>query len=441
MLIAFADGPLVAAPTWTRIDDTPNLVAEIEINTGKQTELDVTETGTAVVRINDTEGLFDPDNTGSPYFGNLDGKQILIQLYNPVTATWFPRFRGIIDEYGYDLNPATSGGVSIISDVQIECVDIMDYLAGVDLIPGVHGNTPPAGSEGTIFYEDGEVDARIIQVLADLGIDPDMYVVFSGNVDVQESLYDPGDKALVALRDAGDAEFPGLANIYVDRFGRFVFHGRGARIDPDGVSAGAGDAAWDFQRWYAGDGAAIVLDPTRAQIRPPVQFSRARNRLINSALCFPKGVTETVIPTLVFQDATSIAAYGVHSESWSELIVAGHKTNGDTADDQCLKYSTFWVTNFKDPRTRVQAVTIKAMRPDDPRAAETWRIMTRSDISDILDLEVGVAGGVGVAGEYFIEGWHQTIRPLNPTHDMVELSLNLSSTADWADPDNVFEGS
>ena len=36
-----------------------------------------------------------------------------------------------------------------------------------------------------------------------------MYVHFIGNVDVLETLYDPDDDILSAMRDAADAEFPG----------------------------------------------------------------------------------------------------------------------------------------------------------------------------------------------------------------------------------------
>ena len=34
VLIAFDDGPLVASPTWTRLDSTNSLVADIEIVAG-----------------------------------------------------------------------------------------------------------------------------------------------------------------------------------------------------------------------------------------------------------------------------------------------------------------------------------------------------------------------------------------------------------------------
>lgn len=434
--IAFDDGPLVADPTWTRIDDVDNLVAGIEISTGRQTEFDQTNTGSAVIRINDTDGLFDPVNVASPYFGLLDGKQIAISLWDPVQEEWFIRFRGIIDDWGYNLNPATVGGISIASNVEIQCVDIFDYLGGFELLPGVHGSAPPASSEGCVFYEDGEVNTRITEILTDAGIDPDMYVVFSGNVDVIETLYDPGDTAIVALRDAADAESAGLmANIYVDRRGRFVFHGRFARLDPEGVivDGPVSTDTWDFKTWNVGDGYAISNDPMTewAQLRPPFTFRRPRSRIINAALYYPRQnlgapLLETDIPDLVYQDGTSIAAYGVHSNSQSDLIIKEHKTNGNTAKDECLLFAEYAVENNKNPLSRIEQLTVKALPPNDPRAAGTWRMLSRCDISDRVYVQAAYPSGSegGLTG--FIEGWTQSIRPLNPTHDMVELTLNVS---------------
>lgn len=426
VLIGMASGPLTASPTWTRIDNTNGLVSAIEITSGKQTEFDKTEAGRYTVYLNDKTGLFDPANSSSPYFGTLDGKQILLQLYNPVDSTWYSRARGIIDEFGFDLNPATRSGVSILSNVQIKCVGIFDYLAGAELLPGVHGDVPPAGAESTIFYEDGEVDDRIVQILADVGVPSARYVVFSGNVMVQETKYDPGDSALVALRDAADAETPyALANIYEDRAGKFVFHGRQARIDPVTVAAGAG-GAWTFGQWKIGDGAAITGDSAFAQIRPPYQYSQARNKIVNAALIYQRGVDRATIPSLVVSDATSITAYGVHSQSYQDSINDGHKTNGDSASEDCVRSANFLVTNFKDPRIRIEALTVMSVSAGDARATPTWNVLCKSDISDLVRVKTGYPGGTGIDEDFFIEGFTQTIVPLNTTHDMVTLSLNVS---------------
>jgi hypothetical protein len=454
VLVAFDDGPLVAAPTWTRLDDTDNLVAGIDINRGKQTLLDRTDTGAATVYLNDTTGLFDPANTSSPYFGLLDGKQILLQLWNPVTSEWKPQFRGTIDDYGYQINDATGpDGKPIVANIQVDCVDVFDYLGGYGLTPGLDGVTPPSGSEGSIFYAatTGTVDGRIVEVLTDVGIDSTMYVVFTGNVKVQSVLYDADEAALTVLRDAADAELPNIANIYVDKQGRFVFHGRESRFDPvtvwtgiAGTDAGR-DAVWRFRQWKVGDGAAIAADSERAQVRV-LAYSRARSNIINAAIAYPKygdgevTFTEADIPDQAYVDAASILAYGKHALTpLSDLLVLEGSTTGNDAKAETALYAKLYVENQKDPRVSIQTLTLKAIRPDDPRASSTWGVLCGADISDIVNVSVGYPGGVGIQDDdYYVEGVTMQIRPLNPDHDYVELDLEVSP-AEWSmDTHGVF---
>lgn len=442
VLVAFDDGPLVAAPTWTRLDDTDNLVAGIDINRGKQTLLDRTDTGTATVYLNDTTGLFDPANTSSPYFGLLDGKQILLQLWNPVTSEWKPQFRGTIDDYGYQIDDATGpDGTPIVANIQVDCVDVFDYLGGYGLTPGLDGVTPPSGSEGSIYYAatSGNVDDRILEVMTDVGIDSSMYVVFTFNVKAQAALYDADEAALTVLRDCADAELPNIANIYVDKQGRFCAHGRESRFDPDTVAAGASAGAWDFTRWKVGDGTAIAADSERAQVRV-LAYSRARSAIINAAIAYPAGIAEADIPGQAYVDAASILAYGKHAlPPLSDLLVAEGSTTGNDAKTECGLYAKLYVENQKDPRVSIQTLTLKAIRPDDPRASATWGVLCGADISDIVNVSVGYPGGVGIQDDdYYVEGVTMQIRPLNPDHDYVELDLEVSP-AEWSqDTHGVF---
>src|SRR5574339_539578 len=96
VLVALSDGPLVAEPTWTRYDTlTDCRCAGWDSYAGRQSELDTTDTGTATVYFHDQENVLDDDD--------LVGLQIMLQLYNPVTATWQIRWRGHIDDIQRDL--------------------------------------------------------------------------------------------------------------------------------------------------------------------------------------------------------------------------------------------------------------------------------------------------------------------------------------------------
>ena len=220
---------LTASPTWTRYDElTDCRCAGFTIDTGRQSEFDVTDTGNATVFFNDRAGTFNDDA--------LIGRPIMLQVQDPITSTWQPQFRGVIDDTEHDVS-----GSAFVSNVQVRCKDIFDYLAQTRFLLGDHGDVVPAGAAGSIYYPDGPVatgtgdpgdGGRIEWILDDGGLDPTRYVVFSGNVDLIETFYDPDDPLLIGLRDACDAEFPGIANCYVDRHGRFVFHGRLGTVRP-----------------------------------------------------------------------------------------------------------------------------------------------------------------------------------------------------------------
>lgn len=427
--IAFDDPLLDPDPTWTRIDNVVR-VSRWEIRRGRDGELEKTGTGEATVFVNDTDGHFDPTNIASPWFGKLDGKQLAISRWNPISEEWAVRFRGYIEEIGHDLSPTQQK-----HEVAIKAVGFMDYLASAEMAPGQAGSLPPAGSEGNIFYEDAEVDDRILALLADAGFPTNLAVVFSGNVVVQESIYDPGYSFLAALQDAADAEFPGIANVYEDRLGRIVFHGRHARFAPDTVAADAGPEAWDFHRWKAGDEAETLLDPDTAQIRPPLHFDRSLKLVINAALAYPLGVDDNDIEAQLSTDATSMGKFGVRSWSAPDLRILQHKTNGNTALEETKLMADYYVANYSEPRTRPRQITLKALHPDDPRAEATWNLICGVDISDVVQLVVTQPAGNFFDDFFYVEGITEAGYPLGPHTPTgqefagVELTLDVSPTA------------
>jgi hypothetical protein len=151
VLVAWDDGPLEPNPTWTPLDQAsdgfpPQFVAGYDIKVGRQTLLSQTDTGTATVYCNDHEfGLFDDRNLSSPYQGKLSGRQIMLQLYDPV------RRCGSRSSVASSTTTATrstgpasdANGDPINASIQIECVDMFDYLNGYGLTPGLAGVTPP----------------------------------------------------------------------------------------------------------------------------------------------------------------------------------------------------------------------------------------------------------------------------------------------------------
>lgn len=419
VLVALADGPLVALPTWTRYDTlTDCRCYGFDSYAGRQSELDTTDTGVATVYFHDQTGQLDDDG--------IVGCQVMLQLFNPVTSTWHIRWRGHIDDIDHDL---VDGPPDIpLANVAFHCVGIFDYLGGCKMLPDVFGNAAPAGMNGVVFYEDGPVDDRIFALLDDAGIVSTMRVVFSGNVDVNETLYDPDDVILQGVRDAADAEFPGVANFYEDRYGRCAFHGRFARFDPEGTEAGG--ANWEFVRWEA----ATREDVTSgvAQIRE-FAYNRPRARILNSYVAWPRADEDglefdrSLIASMLQMDAGSISTYGHRGDDAPDLIIKEHKTNGNTGADECILFAEFYITNYAEIRKAIQRVVFKSHRPGDARAAATWDLMCRADIADAINLTVDEAELADVP--FFIDGIAVECRPLNPDYDLVTVTPNLTPAA------------
>lgn len=440
--VAFEDAWDVASPTWTRLDGTSGLVASYSIQRGRQDALAKTGTGTATVRLNDTAGLFDPSNVESDYFlAGLDGRQAGLALWNPVTETWRTIFRGFIDAYQFDVDPS-----GVVTRIEVELVDGLDYLAGCELSLDTAGDTPPPELElddGDIFYENDEVDDRIKAVLDDAQWPLALRTIFSGNVEIKSVVYPPATPALSVLSDAADAEWPGISNIYVagngPNAGKVTFHGRHARFDPDGVSAEAG-SAWDFTRWKVGDGSIASSDPTYAQLRK-LSFSRSRKLIINAAMALPDRWLETALtPAEIYlQTSThpdSIDTYGVRSWSAENLLTARQLgtplsvTNDDLTETR--KFAEYYVENFHNPTTQISSLGFRSIRPDDPRGPAVWALLAGVEISDIVQVRTVHPGGHGFADEeFFVEGISYDVQPLNGDYADVTLSLDVSPQAHY----------
>lgn len=418
-------------PTWTDITEADNFVASAQIDRGRQFELDVTDTGTASVVINDVDGILDPTNTTGPNFTNIRPLlQIKIDLLNPVTAEYTTIFRGFIEEFDYVWDPSQKVNVLTLS-----CADAFLILNAIEMqADGTFGDLPPPGAVGNIFFaRAASADDRMFQVLGNAVWSTDLTVIFSSNVKLLEGIYSPGDTVLQVLQECADAEFPGLGNVYVDKVGRVTFHGRDASFDPVGVSEGASPGAWPFQQWKAGDGAAVAASPSdTAQIRT-LSTNFGYDRIINYAYAAPKTISPLDQAGQIVSDGTSIGLNGFCAWSADGLLTAGGKDDSLNANDECALFAQYYVTNYAEPVERVTEISFLSMRPEDTRAAANWALICGADIADALELTVGAPGGGGFNLQpWFIQGLHYTITPLNGQYANVKLELDLSPQAYFA---------
>jgi hypothetical protein len=397
------------------LGDLPERVERISINRGRLDELDRTGTGTCTISLNYRGGSI-TDFTGA------DGS---VELVNPHGGS-ATVFSGIVDEMQYELAPS-----QVVTRLNVTLVDCLDYLAGVEMAPGIHGDTlPPSVDTGNIFWEQELVgplggdpyEGRIGRLVYQSGYGGPVEI-FSGNVQVRDTIYSPRTTILSAIFDAADAEFPGVANVFVQQDGTFTFHGRLARFNP-------GDAQYDINTYTAGDGAACNGDSSRARIHR-CRLGSSRQRIINAALATPEGIADADIEGQIVTDAGSIATYGTRSWSAENLLTFYDELNDLTANEAVLQFAQYYVDNYSSPQIRVEELTFASRAPDWANSSATWDVLCNADISDIVTLSVSNPGIAIADVDYFIEGVRMEISPLNPDYALVKKSLDLSPRAYW----------
>jgi hypothetical protein len=446
------DDPRTVSPTWTYLDSVDGIrVQEWSISRGRPNELEPVSAGTASVTIADRVGYFDPTNGGSPVFPNvLPDRQIKIQLFDPVQETWHCLFRGYIEEINIDVRSITYADGAVEHGVLFVTLDLVDAFAWFndhELMPyPKSGDEPPAGSESRVFYDDtpapvtvGPVADRIQAVLDDLGWSGALTDVFSGNVKITETTYEPGTTGLTALQDAVDSEFPGTALHFMSKDGVYTFHGRNARFRPD-------VAEYGINRRTVGDPSVTASDHTIAPIAE-LSFSIGKTFLRNSVLVVPQDTvvgtppTEDEIAGQLLEDATSIDAHGKKSLTFTDLLTLEGNATGNTALEECLLFAQYFRDNLKDPLPRITRMVFKSRMPQHRLADPLWKMICRCEISDLLTVKTAHVGGGGFNDGYYVEGIRYTGRPGNDQVHNITLEVDVSPEALFdddpfeADPD------
>jgi hypothetical protein len=243
------------------------------------------------------------------------------------------------------------------------------------------------------------------------------------------------------LTEAADAEFPGVGNIYTDRFGRFVFHGRLAKFTPEDIALEAGPGRWDWHTWDVGDGTAVRTDPANCSQMREFAFDRGLSKMINSASAWPMWSPRSTTGKLVqlsiaemngqsVRDTTSIDKTGVRSWTAQNLQTRTCQLDGVNGLVETKRMAQFYVDNYAQPRNRVTAIGFRSIGETTVGAAITWRLLTEIDISDEVSVTVDAPGGGGfLLEQFFVEGVHESCQMLTPDMDDVTLRLDLSPRA------------
>lgn len=421
-------------PTWERLDVGVDglRVAGIQIRSGRTAEFEQTGTGTLTIDCHDRNGALDP--TSPNYIGDLISSPLAVALRDPIRDEWFPSWRGCVDDVGLAVARSL-----VKADTQIGGVDALDFFANFELIPGLAGFVnAQLNKQGYVFYEDAGFDERINAVLEDAGWPTELSSIFTGNIICSESVYSSGDKVLQVIQEACDAEFPTVANYYVDRMGLLQVHGRYARFDPEAVSASASN--WTFREWKAGGNAQARADTGlggTAKMQEPYAFSESRAMIRNAALAYPQDTDQSDISNYIQTDEPSRERHGTRTWTAPNLQIAEETTLGMTAKQYCELLGQYIIENYAGAIPRIAKLTIGSEHPELAFGAASWEMICEADISDRVIVTIDHPGGGGfTTAEYFIEGRSLDIKPgpgtLDNAYPIVKATYDLSSADHWA---------
>ena len=262
---------------------------------------------TAVVRVNDPTGNFNPQNTSSIYYPNIQPLR-KIQIQANYSGTLYPIFSGYITEYKYTYPTSQETGF-----VDFICYDAfrLFFNSNVTTVTGA-----------TAGQDTGTRIGKILDVVA---WPPSQRSIQTGNTTCQ---VDPGSTRSV-LQACSTVEFTEQGAFYIDKSGVAVFKNRQYVVDAQSASptkfsnvTGSSDIN------YSG-----------------IQFAFDDKTIVNSATVTRVGGTAQTAT-----DATSIAAYFTHSVTAPDMLMQ--------TDANALALATAYVTSRKDTTIRIDSITL-----------------------------------------------------------------------------------
>jgi hypothetical protein len=295
------------APVIPTIVDVSASVLKISTRRERNLLQDKYLSASAVVRVNDPTGNWNPQNTSSIYYPNVQPLR-KIQIQADYLGTLYSVFSGYISEYKYTYPTGQETGF-----VDFICSDAFRLLYNSN-VTTVTGAT--AGQD---------TGTRINKILDMVTYPNSFRSIQTGNTTCQ---VDPGTVRTV-LDAIQTAEFTEQGAFYIDKNGSATFKNRQYVYDAQSVSptkfsnvTGSSDIN------YSG-----------------IQFALDDKTIVNQASVTPIGGTPQT-----YSDAASITQYFTRSITATNMIMQ--------TDANALALATAYVTSRKDTSIRIDSITL-----------------------------------------------------------------------------------
>jgi len=328
-----------AAP-WV---DVSSSVRNLSINRGKQRELDEYSSGSSSVTLDNTARLFDPNNSGGAYYG-----QIKVGRWMRITATYdstdYQLYQGVIRDWAFNYNfPNESTAIPRANDFIYDLNNV-----------NITASTSAALS-GTVIAEILN-EANIIPRDLDAGQETFQSVSLSNA------------NALGAIQIADKSEGGGLSAVYANTSNQIVFEDRQSLTSntrsntSQATFGGSALPVADIQLEYSGD--LIKNDVTLTRIG-----GSAQNKT----------------------DADSQSDYGIRSFNLTGLF--------NNSDPNVANIAQSYIDSFKEPELRVRRIVLH------PRQNDAVMVQALSrQIRDRITVTYDPPPSGTVTEEYFISG-------------------------------------
>jgi len=307
-------GILAESETPALIADLTSVTRAINIRRGRNLTRDTYEAGVATVRIFDPNSYFNPQNTSSPYYGQLTPLRKLRISATYGTSTYY-LFSGYTTDYVYSYDQAEN-----VSYVSINASDAFRLfnLAAITTISG-QANGQDTGT-------------RIDKILDTVDFPTSMRSISTGDSLTQA---DAGNSR-TSLSAIKNAEFSEQGAYYLSPEGNAIFKNRSEVISSAGVTP-------------------IAFNQTGGIPYKNLKFAFDDKLIVNQA-----NITRLGGTTQVYTDSDSVATYFPHSITSSDLVI---QTDADAAN-----IAAIYVATRADTTIRIDEMTLDLLDPAVPTA-------------------------------------------------------------------------